>query len=287
MTRIIKYKITEADLDKVLCKSVDTWVNKIVGVDNLRDRPELVRLDNIIRGYLGEHYFENEILNKFNEVNVSKDANNKLDKFGMDIDFKLEHNGELLNLEIKTSGLSTYRNNVDSFCAKGGGRVVLIDRDNKDIDKLKGDIHAQIIFNMIITERDKDIENSEQIMIRNCKNNLIAKGKENLNPNAIIKEFFRRNINNPEKLKESFNNIGYDLGPLKEFNFVGWGTKEEIKEVIGNKPDEQKMWHHVKRDLWDYRIHESNLPTDFNENEIKKRFNNISSYQFQNSKPKI
>lgn len=182
-------------------------------IDNLRNRHPLVALDSKLRGYVGELAFK-----KWANANQVNFINSNVKDFssGMDIDFVCKkNNGEFLYIELKTSLIPDVDQDIQELMNKRD--IKLIQRNNKPIEELRGDLHVQLVFKQLRLRKDDWLR------------------KQSIDLTTTV-----------ENIYDQIAAYRYK----KDCYLVGWIDKVSLVQQINNKPEHLKRWKYGQRAFW-------------------------------------
>lgn len=207
LSDFIRLEMSKEDVELALSKAIQ---NDNVGIDNLRQRFKMVRLDCKIRGYLGEI----SLRNWFSKFGITF---NKIDFFdddlNMDIDMVYNKNGNSYNFEVKTSLVPDSYKDMSGIIQKAD--IKIIKRTNS-IETVSGDIHIQIYFDFLRKVRDSELKS--------------------LNQNETDINNIYRNM----KLDDYINNT----------YFVAWIDKPTLINYINSQYKKTWTFPYAQKDFW-------------------------------------
>ena len=181
-------------------------------LDNLRSRHPVVAFDSKLRGYLGEIAFEKWL--KSERIPFHQKNEHQFDS-GMDVDFIFKGSRQY-HLELKTSLLPDKDGDLNQ--AVQNRDIKLIQRGNKSIEEIEGDIHVQLLFN--------------QLRLR--KDDWLKKKSSNLLQSSIAAIYIE--LAGHRYLQDTF--------------MVGWIDKETLITQIRQKKEHMRMWKYGQRQFW-------------------------------------
>ena len=181
-----------------------------VGIDNLRYRPRMVRLDCKVRGYIGEVALRNWFANyniHFDKIDYFDDDTN------MDIDMVYEGHNDSYDIEVKTSLVPDAYHNMTGVIQRADIKII---KRTDSINSVSGDIHIQIYFDFLRKERDTKLRNLNQ------------------------------SINDPRAIYEQMELDNY----INNTYFVAWIDKPSLINYINNLSYKTWTFPYAKKDFW-------------------------------------